>query len=105
MNGYRLPFTYRGIGINHQAHYLLLTIVMQYVWRRWSFDTRDGSEVLIHGSNVTLGHALKGVPRHDLQQVAVEWRREAVCSLAGGTARMQVIEVHSSLDDLSKFRE
>src|SRR6516164_4950940 len=82
-----------------------LTIVMQYASRRWPFDARDGTEVFVDGSDVPPSHTLKGVPRHDLQQVAVEWRRKAVCSLAGRTGRMQVIEVHSSPEDLLKFRE
>src|SRR6516165_10194980 len=79
----------------------LLTIVVRQVRRRWSFDTGDGPEVLVHRSksrSVMLRKAYHGMICSRLPSNG-DGRQFAVWSAEQGG--MQVIEVHSSSEDLS----
>jgi hypothetical protein len=64
---------------------LSLAVVMQYAGGRRSFDTWDCAQIFVDSSNIVLTQVLEGGPRHDLQQVAIERRRKAVCSHGRGT--------------------
>ena len=67
---------------------LLWAIIVQYAGRRWSFDARYSAQVFVYGSDVMLGHVLKGRPGHDLQKIALEGRWKAVGGHGRRTRRM-----------------
>lgn len=60
------------------------------------------TQVLIDRTQLVVRHVLVLWPRHDLQQVAVERRRNAIDR---GAWRMQMIQVHPRAYDLAKFGE
>src|SRR5215469_10049723 len=66
----------------------LWAIIVQYAGRRWSFDARYSAQVFVYGSDVMLGHVLKGRPGHDLQKIAIEGRWKAVGGHGRRTRRM-----------------
>ena len=78
---------------------------MEHVGSRWPFDAGDGTQVFVNSKDVMIGHVLEGMPGHDLEKIAVEWRREAVSSDSRGTRRMQVIQIDARFQDLEKLGE
>ncbi len=59
--------------------YLSFAVVVQRAGRRWTCDAGDGTQILVDGPEVMVSHVVIDGPRHDLEEITVERRREAVC--------------------------
>src|SRR5881409_466276 len=82
-----------------------MTVVVERAGRRGAFDARDSTEIFVDRLQVMVGHILKRGPRHDLENITIEGRREAVCGYGSGTVWMQVLKVCSMPHDFQKFRK
>ena len=83
---------------------LSLAVVVPWIRRGRTCDTRNGTQILINGAQVTVSHVLEIEPWHDLQKTAVEWKRHA--PWVDGTRRtggMEMVHVDSSPHDLHKL--
>src|SRR5271170_6722740 len=93
--------------LSNQGPLLLLfaTVVVQDVARiRRAFETGNGAQVFVDGSELMVGHVVKRWPWHDLEKASVDGRRNAVCR--GGswrnvcTGRVDFIEINAGPHDL-----
>src|SRR5215510_826685 len=54
-----------------------MTVVVERAGRRGAFDARDSTQIFVDRLQVMVGHILKRRPRHDLEKITIEGRREA----------------------------
>ena len=67
----------------------LLAVIVQRARRRRTCHARDRAQIFVNCPQVVLGHALIRGPRHDLQKMTIEWRRNtAWVDFARPTGRM-----------------
>src|SRR5579864_5286153 len=55
----------------------LAVVVQRVVGVSRTFDARNSAQIFVDRPDVVVRHVLKTGPRHDLQKVAVKWRRKA----------------------------
>jgi hypothetical protein len=60
----------------------------------------NSTQILVDGLEILVSHVLKIWPRHDLQELTVEWERDAAGVQGACASRMQVIHINASPDDL-----
>src|SRR5579883_87588 len=92
-------------GLETPANQILLAIVVQNTGRRRPLDAGDGAQVFVDGLQFMIGHVAEGRPGHDLQQIAVERRRQTIAIGSPSASRVNVIEIGAMLHDLYKFRK
>src|SRR5215472_12874976 len=82
-----------------------LTIIVENA-RSWrSFGAWDCTQVFVNRADIVVTHVLVRVPRHDLQEIAVERLRKAVSGHGRGARRVGVIQIHSCPQNLQKLGE
>src|SRR5262249_32393541 len=91
--------------VNRIARTTSLTIIVENAGSWRSFDAWDCTQVFINRSYVVVTHVLVGMPRHDLQEIAVERLRKAVSGHGRGAWRVYVIQIHSCPQNLQKLGE
>ena len=62
---------------------------------RPAFQAWDGAQECVNGHKLTVSRVLKVRPRHDLQQVAIERRKQAIRCMSEVTIGVGVIQVHT----------
>jgi hypothetical protein len=77
---------------------------MQHTRRGWSFDAGHRAQVLIDRAKVVIGKVGERVSRHDLQEIAIEGRGNAVRCHGRRAGWMEMIQVHASCEFLYKLR-
>jgi len=83
---------------------VLRTIVAQLrLARDYSVDAGSGAEIFVDGTEVVIRHVFINGPRHDLEQIPVEWKRHAAGVWRSCTGRVQVIKIFACPDDLHKL--
>src|SRR5882762_1964767 len=84
---------------------VLRTIVAQLrLARDYSVDAGNGAEIFVDGTEVVIRHVFINGPRHDLEQIPVEWKRHtARVKDPWWTGRMQVIQIDAGPNDLYKL--
>jgi len=55
---------------------LLVAAVWRFAWT--AFKARNRAQVGVDGLELTVSHVLKVWPRHDLKQITIEWREQAL---------------------------
>src|SRR5271170_1772087 len=56
---------------------VLFAVVVQHARRWWAFYAGNRAQIFVDGDEVVVAHVLKDGPRHYLEEVAVEGRRQA----------------------------
>jgi len=72
-------------------------------WVRWAFDARDCAEIFADGPEFMVRHVLENRPWHDLENLTVKRRRQAICRDSSRARRMEVIEIFTGPYDLKKI--
>src|SRR6516164_3689702 len=84
----------------------LLAVVVKRAGRRRPGNAGNRAKILVNRTNFTLSHVLKSGPNHDLKKIAIErWRNAALVDDSVRAGRMQMIQVDTGLQNLTKFSE
>ena len=65
----------------------------------------NGAEVLVDCAKVVVREMAEVRPGHDLQEISIEWTRDAVCIGRAGARRMEVIGIDAGANGVEEMLE
>ena len=72
---------------------------------RAAFHARNGAQILIDGAEIVVGHVLIDGPRHDLEEIPVEWRGDTFSVGSAGAGRMHMVRIDTGANDGLELRK
>ena len=70
-----------------------------------TLEAGDGAQERVDRFELKIRHVLKIGPRHNLEQIAVERKKETVGGYGGGACGMDMIQVFAGPYDLNEIRQ
>lgn len=70
-----------------------------------ALNAGNGTQIFVDGSEIVVRHFLEAGPGHDLEQVSVEWMRNAARIWRSGAGRVKLIRIDPGANDVQKLVE